>query len=53
MFKLVKMGEEASLVGPTFEGDPARFKPFSSPSASKPTTHSRKSHRLVVIESMF
>ena len=53
MLKLVKLEEEVIPVGPTFEGDPAEFKPSTSPSASKPATHSRKAHRLEVIEIMF
>ena len=53
MLKLVKWEEWVVLVGPTFEGDPTGFKPSASPSAPKPAIHSRKTHILVITESLF
>ena len=53
MLKLVKWEEGVVLVGPTFEGYLVGFKPSASPSALKPTTHSRKAHILVITESVF
>ena len=53
MLKLENLGEMSLLVCPTFEVVPIGFKPSASPRASKPPTHSRKAHRLVVKEYMF